>query len=461
MKITLVTPPEEYITKDYLPPLGIGYIAAVLENGGHEVNIIDSPVLGLDTNQVIDKIKGKDPDLLGITSTSHSRFNAIGILEGVKELNCLKVVGGVHFSFIDISALEELPVDVIVRGEGEYTLLDVAEAKPLTSIPGITYKKNGQIIRNKDRDFLNVKELPYPARHLFPMEKYNAVLEGEYKTKCTSVLTSRGCPNACIFCANSSYWRRTLRLRDPIDVVDEIEWIIDTYGIRGFDFWDDTLTVVTKHVEQICNEILKRNLDLVWYARVRVNTVNRQLLELMKRAGCNALSFGVESGSPRIVKKINKNITLDRVEKVAKICNELEFYTKVFFMFNHPTETIEDVKMTLRFMDLLADYPFIKVVSSWTYIYPGTMLEKTAKIENILPSNFSWNRPYYNEKNYKYGISPVVPHFEQIPLGKLCFLIKWGNPRRLFAKGLKEAIHIRSVKDFYNFSLKFWRYISD
>lgn len=459
MTILLIAPPEEELSKGYLPPLGLGYMAAVLENSGHEVKIIDSPALGLDCSGVIKRIKEETPELLGITATSHSRFNAIKILEVVKELECLKVLGGVHFSFTDIDALQHTPADIVVRGEGEYTLLDIAEGKPLDSIPGITYGRNKQISRNRDRQFLDVTKLPRPARHLFPMEKYSATLEGEYKTKCTSILTSRGCPNACVFCSSPSYWRRLLRLRDPIDVVDEIEEVINTYGILGFDFWDDTLTIVPKHVEEICNEIIRRNLDIAWYARIRVNTVNRPLLELMKKAGCVALSFGVESGSSRVLKEIKKNITLDQVEKVAEICDELGFHTKAFFMYNLPGETLDDVKSTLKFMDKLQNYPNIMTISTITAIYPGTMLEEIAKHEGILHENFSWNSPYHSKKYYAYNRASVVPAFEHIPLEKLVPFIKRWHRKRAFVNGFKEFLQIRSINDFENFSLKAMRYM--
>lgn len=466
MKILLVAPPEEELSKGYLPPLGLGFMAAVLENSGHEVKIIDSPALDLlDCSGVIKRIKEESPELLGITATSHSRFNAINILEGIEELDCLKVLGGVHFSFSDSDALQHTPADIVVRGEGEYALLDIAERKPLDSIQGITYRKNKQIIRNSDRQFLDVRKLPHPARHLFPMEKYNTVLEGEYKTKCTSILTSRGCPNACVFCSSPSYWRRILRLRDPVDVVDEIEEVISTYGIHGFDFWDDTLTIVPKHVEQICNEIIRRNLDIVWYARIRVNTVNRPLLELMKKAGCVALSFGVESGSPRILKEIKKNITLDQAEKVAKICSELGFHTKAFLMFNLPTETLEDVKLTLKFMDKLDNsYHNMIIIRGITLVYPGTMIEKIAKIEGILPKDFSWNSLYHFEKYQKYrefGISRIVPSFEHIPLEKLIPFIERWYQKRALVSGFKGLAEIRSINDFYNCTQRVWKYIKN
>ena len=175
-KVVLIAPPEEYITKDYLPHLGLGYIAAVLEMANHEVQIIDAPILKLTVDDVIKKVQNLAPHIVGITATTHSRFNAIKILQGIRDLPCIKVLGGVHFSLTDVDALKHSPADIIVRGEGEYTLLEIANDKPWETIRGITYRKDGYIVRNEDRPFIDLNTLPLPARHLFPMHKYNARL---------------------------------------------------------------------------------------------------------------------------------------------------------------------------------------------------------------------------------------------------------------------------------------------
>ena len=440
-KVVLIAPPEEYMTKDYLPHLGLGYIAAVLEMTNHEVQIMDAPILKLTVDDVIKKVQNLAPHIVGITATTHSRFNAIKILQGIRDLPCIKVLGGVHFSLTDVDALKHSPADIIVRGEGEYTLLEIVNDKPWETIRGITYRKDGYIVRNEDRPFIDLNTLPLPARHLFPMHKYNARLEGEYRTQSTSIITSRGCPNECIFCVNKVYWKRILRKRSPASVIDEIENIIETYNIRGFDFWDDTFTVDKNHATNICKEILRRNLDIVWYARVRTDTINEELLELMRKAGCIAISFGIESGSPRILQILKKNIDIKKAIKYTEICSKLGFYTKVFFMFNHPYETIEDVMLTIKLINRLRKFRNVHIATAVTTIYPGTEIEEIAKREHILPNDFIWNSPYYSERNAEFGLSPTVPYFEYIPFEVLFRVIRRKGIMTFIRNSIKELIY--------------------
>lgn len=453
--VLLVVPPEEYITKDYLPPLGIGYIAAVLDSEGFNVSILDSNVDNMGVGPIIDEVLHRAPDMIGITGTSHTRFQVRRILEGIDELDSLKVLGGVHFSQTDIDALEQLRADVIVRGEGEYSMLELAQGHSLASVRGISFRDGARIVRNPDRSLIsNLDQLPFPARHKFQLQKYNAQLEGMENTnlRSTSIMTSRGCPNACVFCANSSFWKQVFRRRNPMSVVDEIEHVVSTYGISGFDIWDDTFTVNKKHVTQICDEIINRGIDVQWYARVRVNTVNKEVLSKMKKAGCISLSFGVESGSPRILKVIKKNITLDQVRDISRACDELSLFTKAFFMVNHPQETLEDVGKTLDFIDeLILHYEKITPIVGTTLIYPGTALERVAKREGLLAPDFSWNTDFFSERNKMYGLSPFVPAYENISLDHLNkFVDSRKETTKLIRKGLKTIKKIRKPKDVHN-----------
>jgi len=456
MKILLVVPPNEYISKDYLPPLGVGYVAGMLEKNNYDVKIIDTPVLGWGVDETVRVIKRENPDFLGITCVSNNRFNAIKIVKSAQDLDCIKILGGVHFSSTDVDALSNIPADVVVRNEGEQTMLEIVKGKPFKNILGITYRQKNKIVRTPDRPFIDINDLPRPSRNLFPISKYQARLEGEYKSRCLSIMTSRGCPYQCVFCANKAFWKRVFRLRNSSDVVDEIEDVIITYGIKAFDFWDDTFSVNHKHVELICNEIIKRELDIKWYARMRVNTVNYQMLKNMKKAGCVSVSFGVESGSPRVLKAINKNITLNQVRKATKLSSKLGFNIKLFFMHNLPTETISDVKMTIKFMNELLKYRKVRVMPAITEIYPSTDLESIAKKQGIIPSDFSWNKPYYSFRNLKFGLDPLIPHFEQINFEKLFPLLKSYQEKPL-KKIIRTLKNIRTPSDvlFYaNRSIK-------
>lgn len=411
-KVLLVIPPNNSISKEYLPSLGILYIAAVLKKNGIDVSILDCPIENYSCQDAINYINNNDFDLIGMTAVTDTRYNALKIICGIKKSKV--VVGGVHFTFCDIETLKKYKnILCVVRFEGEYTMLEICQGKELSSIKGITYRKGRKIIRNPDREFIDLDDLPYPARELIPMEKYTAKLEGEDKTRCTSIVTSRGCPNNCIFCANKAYWRRKVRFRNPKSVVNEMEFIVKKYGIRGFDIWDDTFTVSKDYVKKLCNEILKRNLKIRFYARIRVDTIDEELLSLMKKAGCVAVSYGVETGSERILKRINKNITFEQVFRTAKIIKKLGLYSKAFFMFNHPTERYSDLIKTFKLMNLLKKKYNTRIEIGITTVYPGTDLEFYMKKQNKLKRGFEWNS-YYNRLDRFLGFQPTKVYYKNL-----------------------------------------------
>lgn len=198
----------------------------------------------------------------------------------------------------------------MLRGEGEITVVELLDTHfnkgDLNKMLGIAYKRSGEIINNPKRPLIeNLDSIHMPAWHLFNLSKYKAVLEGEYKTRSIGVISSRGCPNQCSFYANASFWN-TLRLHSPKNFVDGVEFLHKEYNYQSFDFWDDTITLVREHILDICQEIINRGLDIVWYARARVDTVDEEMLKTMKKAGCRIISFGVESGSKNILKNIKK-----------------------------------------------------------------------------------------------------------------------------------------------------------
>jgi len=284
-KVILVIPPQEKFTKDYLPSIGIGYLASSLEKAGYEVKIIDSHIEGFNEEETVATVLEEDPDAVGMTCNSHNRFHAISVCRGIKEKSdnsVLVCVGGCHFSPIAEQTLKDVPeIDVVVRQEGEETFIELLnhyfQKKPLEEVLGITFRKDGKVISNPSRSFIsNLDDLPSPAWHLFKLEKYNARLEGEDRTRSIGVMSSRGCPNACSFCVNSAFWQRMFRKRSPKKFVDEVEFLYRNYGYRGFDFWDDTITIDKNHINEICKEIIRRKLNTIWYARARVNTVDQR-----------------------------------------------------------------------------------------------------------------------------------------------------------------------------------------
>jgi radical SAM superfamily enzyme YgiQ (UPF0313 family) len=479
MKVVLATAPRAVgeIEMAGLPFLGIGYIASFLENppnGGskHKVAIVDGHSDNLTSEQTVKKILSYEPDVVGFTGNTHNRLQVINTIKLLKKIkpNLLILVGGPFFSLTDRNVLEVVPeIDVVVKREGEITTKELLEAWPnqekLKNVLGITYRgPKGEIISNEDRPFIkDWSNLPFPAWHLYDLDKYQKKIHGtEFRT--IGVISARGCPNFCTFCCNAAYGKASLRLRDPKNFVDEIEMLHKKYGFEGFNIWDDTLTILKEHVMAICDEILKRRLKIKWYARARVNTVDEEMIKKMKEAGCVRISFGVESGSPRILKLIKKNITIDQVRKAVKLSSDAGMIVSLNFIVNLPTNTWEDLKMSADLMKELNKYPNTSCSYGFALIYPGTEMETFAKENGILPRDFSWNGPYKTEKYKITKEDPSVPYMEWpgMELEKVkAFMVREMNTKSdLFRKGWKRIKKVKSFGEFkslFKTSLKYLR----
>jgi radical SAM superfamily enzyme YgiQ (UPF0313 family) len=389
-----------------MPPLGILSIAAVLEKAGIEVEIVPADVLNLGWNEIQKKIREAEPDIIGVTSTTENRFQSFQLVREAKRAfpQAWTVMGGPHASMAAWDTLTHIPeLDIVVRGEGETTMIELCrslgkkgQAAVLDKIDGISFRHKGQVISNPPRaPILDLDSLPIPAFHLVPFEKYNFTFEvpGQGSLPAINVMTSRGCPFNCSFCATPINWGRTVRMRSPLNVIAEIEHLIRTYGIKIIFFYDDTFNASPRRVEEICDLILERKLAVFWKCDVRIDLMNRPLLEKMKRAGLFHLSFGLEAGSERIRNTIiNKKIKIDDFHNLIRWCRELDVVPNVFFIFSHPTETWEEAQETIRYIEQYKDQ--IEGSVAILHIYPGTLLEKTARETGVLPEDFTWTKRY-------------------------------------------------------------------
>ena len=282
MKIILTTSPraEGDVERKGLPFLGIGYIAGYVEKfSHHQIEIFDAHTYGLNASRAAEKILERKPDVVGIHSITDNRFKAIALAKELKKRNknVIVLMGGPHFSLTAKNALEIVPeIDFIIKGEGEKSVvqfLNILENKgDISEVSGLAYRtKSGEIMEKPLTDLImNLDELPMPAWHLFDLKEYNKPIDGT-NVRSIGVLSARGCPNVCVYCANA---RSVLRLRSPKNFVDEVEYLYKTYGYKGFDFWDDTLTMVNIHVVEICKKIIERKLD-----NVNQDGKNRQRIE--------------------------------------------------------------------------------------------------------------------------------------------------------------------------------------
>lgn len=463
-RIMLATAPGGFITKQYIPPLGLGYMAASLASIGYEPFILDAHVLGLSLEDTVRRVAEVKPQAVGITATTHNRFPAIDLANALKkELGVLVVVGGPHFGTTAEDALRRVPgIDVVVRGEGEKALPEVLEAHfaghSLASVPGIVFRdSDGRVVTTPDRPLnMNLDSVPWPAWRLFSMDAYTGTVEGEFQTRALGTISSRGCPNDCVFCARTAMGRRLLRRRNPKDFVDEVEFLHREFGIQGFDFWDDTITMVRAHVEAICQDLIARQMRIIWHADSRVNTIDERLFALMQEAGCVSLGFGVESGSDRILKVIKKGITVEQARRAVRTAAAMGFReVKAFFMFNHPEETREDIIRTLDLMEEMVGYGKNVVVPfGFTRVYPGTHIETLARVQGILPGDFSWNASRRFARGAVAVGDPTIPLYEssKIPFEEAKALVLRHRARRRdleenLRAGFRKLTRVRTADD--------------
>src|SRR4030043_219699 len=303
-RITLVNPPYPPGAHQHPPfiPLGLGYLAAVLEKNQYQVDIVDCQALKLSYEDFKNEISKRKPDIVGMTSTTLTYKSALQIAKIAKEIhpNCLTALGGPHATFWDENALQESPsLDIIVRKEGENTLLELVQrveaGKSYSDVIGITCRNGKEIVRNPDRPYIeNLDELPFPAHHLFPLEslrKYGKII--------FPLSTSRGCTFWCNFCSAVRMFGRRYRMRSPQSVGEDLEFLNKKYGAQQFTFYDDAFSVDQTRAKEICMQIQQRKLKIAWDCETRVDMVTKDLLLDMKKAGCLAVWFGVEAGSPR------------------------------------------------------------------------------------------------------------------------------------------------------------------
>ncbi len=367
------------------PPLGLGYLASVLRKEGFKVKIIDDAVEKLGLNKLLNKVK--NALIVGITSTTPTFNAALKYAQKIKNRfpEIFVVLGGVHVTFMPYDALKHEFVDAVCAGEGEYTLREVAErverGKTLEGVKGLIYKEDGKIIDNGKREPIqDLDSLPFPAYDLMPLDRYTVL---GHRMEHFPMISSRGCPFGCRYCSSSLFMGRKFRARSAENVVDEVEWLVNEFKAQYIAFSDDTFTLNRKRVEEICRELINRGIEVEWSCSSRVDTINRSILEKMKRAGCSAIYYGVESASPAILRYYRKKINLDMVEKAVKLTKEFGIMTICSFIIGSPYETKEDMKATLRFaLKLDPDYAQFSILTP----YPGTEIYEEAKEKGLLLS---------------------------------------------------------------------------
>ena len=385
------------LNKMVFPPLGLGYIAAVLEQNVHKVNIIDSQAVRYTIKEFHEEIRKKKPDIVGIQAFTPSIGRAIITADLVKEmLPDIKVIlGGHHPTFMPEKTLEmSSNVDYLLRGEADYTfslLANIIEngngksRDKLNDIEGLSYREKGKNIHNFGYPLIkDIDLLPFPARHLFPLDKYHYF---GAKREMQTMISSRGCPYKCRFCAVGAFHRHKWRPRSAENVVDEMEHIREEFGIKAIAVMDDMATFNKNRIKHICREIMKRDLDIYWGTVSRVDTVDREILSLMARSRCLQVMVGVESGNQQILDNAKKAIKVEQIKGFFRWCKELGMDTVASIAFGLPGETRDTLSETLNLMIKLN--PGVAVFSAATP-YPGTPFWDEARENKWLPNDIDW-----------------------------------------------------------------------
>lgn len=390
IKIALINPRIESYSST-MPPLGLLYIAALLEKNNFSVKIFD--IYPYDDRDM-EKIIAYKADVIGMTILTDYWSRAKHVAEKISSAiaESVFIIGGVHVTALPERSYDELKANIGVIGEGEITMLElcsrIADGQSWNEVAGIIYKdKNGKFIRTAGRPHIeNLDDLPFPARHMLEFENYlvpPGIIRGHWTERSTTVMTSRGCAFSCIWCGTQNIFGRKVRYRSVDNVIDELQHLSEKYRIDTIWFVDDTFTLKKNRVMEFCEKIQARNMKLVFGCQAHVKTADEEMFMAMRRAGFVQLDFGVESGSDKVLDALKKNSNAEAIKRAFKLAKKAGLRTLATFMFGLPTETEEDVEKTFR----LAKEIKPNFTSSFFLTpYPGT------ELMDLVEKN-KWNVP--------------------------------------------------------------------
>ncbi len=452
-----------------MPSLGVLYLAAVLEQHNVQVEVIPSHVLHLSWDDLARTFEQDKPDVIGVSTTTENRFQSFRLARVAKQTRpqAFVVLGGPHCTGTAYDTLSHFPeIDGVVSGEGEFTFLDLVRAleagDSLRKVDGLAFREDGSIIENAPRQRIpDLNVLPMPARHLIPWEKYHFTLDvaGQGMLPAANLMTSRGCPFYCTFCATPSNWGRKVRGLSPENVITEVEHVIDRYGAKVIWFYDDTFNYNPKRTERICDMIIERKLDIKWYCEVRVDLMTRALTAKMAKAGMFYAGFGIESANQRVAQDIiKKAATLDQASRFIDWAIEYGVHPNPFFIFSHPTETWEEASETMAVIDRMKEQCDVSVAIS--HIYPGTELEERAYKEGKLPQDFTWTQKRDDRVIVlpaAQGHAPLyVDKLSWRQLSELMFRFAGGNQKISLIRKIPAVLsNIHSIADVKRYGIMF------
>ncbi len=478
MRVLLLFPPitvSKGSVKKCDLPLGLAYIAAYLEKGDHDVHCLDISMegyenerehggkitFGLGNEEIKRRIGEIAPELVGISCPYSLQFhNLVHVSKLVKEVsNAPVAVGGVHATFGAGEILGNIKsVDIIVMGEGEATFLDLANRKPLSEVDGIAYRKGGKVKVNKKRALIkNIDDIPFPARHLFDMERYIKINKPHNhfpkRDRVASILTSRGCSGHCTFCSSHLFWGSCIRYRSVDNIIWELKELAEKYGVQEIQILDDNLTGWPQRAKELFRRM--KDLDIVWCTPngVRIDTIDREMLRLMKESGCYRITYALESGDEHILHDvIKKPYDLSKAKPIFDLTKKMGMGVHAFWVIGFPGETREQIWKTFNFAKSLKTES-----ASFCLATPmiGTELLQMCQERNLLRDGFDVSSAHYRETYIK------NPNISKEELEKLCDYFNneinkgllWRNPIAFFKKYHRAML--KNPKGIFNIFTKY------
>lgn len=419
MKVLLACPNDSPLAASFSEkggisvPLGLAYLGVYVRDlSGIDLVGFDNNALKLQPEDYCEIIRREAPDVVAISMMTATVYTAWEMARVVKEVapDAVVVAGGMHCSALPESALQESAIDYGIVGEGEEPfrelLIALQEKRNPTGIRNLVHRRNGQIVVNPRRPPISdIDSIPFPARDLFDSSKYSMnVNRRATLAKSTTMLTGRGCPYGCIFCSKSIYGRN-FNQRSPQNVIDEMK-MIEREGYGEVLIVDDTFTVNKRWVLEFCRLFRSQKLRVKWNCHARVNTIDEEVAQAMKQAHCTGMAFGIESGNPEMLKKIDKRITLEEAGRAVSLCRKYEISSLCSYIFGHPGDTRETINDTLRVaLELDSDYANFCVLVPM----PGSRIFDDL-LEKGLVDHTNWDRYLGHSKTaLHYSLCELTP----------------------------------------------------
>ena len=465
-----------------MAPLGILYIATLLKEKGHSVQVFDP---WADDDSFIKEIVDFRPEMIGLSFLTTQYRRTKDILSKIKKnlgqgQSPFFFSGGIHSTAMPEEVLKDLSLDFVVLGEGEETMLEIAQGKNLRDIPGIAYIGNGVFIKTAPRlPIADLDSLPIPDRRLLDYERYlipPGPFRGTYCSRAATIISSRGCPYKCIFCGSSTLmFGFKTRRRSVKNVLEEIEYLYKRYRIDGLYFLDDTFTLAPPWVEKFCENFKKRNLRIKWGVQARVNTVTLKLLKKMTQAGCCQVDYGVESGSDKVLKILKKGTNAQMIKKAFRISHLAGLRPTATFMIGNPGEEKEDIEKTLRLAREIKPH---HVKFLYLTPFPGTEIFKMAKENKWFNPKIDYSAEWsirqtelpLMEINFtrkelsrirarlqnRFLLKNYWHYITNLPFSTRILMLILSHPKELF-HNLKEVIRTGRLDNLLEFSLALYR----